>query len=133
MQFPELTSIYAAFLALIYVVLSVWVIVGRGQTRVMLGSGNDDGLNIRIRSHANFGEYVPLILILVAMLEASHTSRFTIHLLLLPLVIARLAHPLGLMAPNGSVQQGVLRGGGIAVTLLVLLVSAVLLLLRPFS
>lgn len=130
MQFPDLTSVYAALLALIYAALSVWVIVGRGQTRVMMGDGSNDGLTVRIRSHGNFGEYVPLILILVAMLESSHTSRFTIHLLLLPLLIARVAHPFGLMAPNGSVQQGVLRGGGIAVTLLVMIASAVLLLLR---
>ncbi len=130
MQFPALTAGYAAVLALIFVLLSAWVIAGRGQLRVNLGDGGRAEMNQRIRAHGNFAEYVPLILLLAALLETSGTSRLTIHALLLTLVVARVLHPIGMVAPEASIQQYACRGGSAAVTLLILLISAVLLLIR---
>ena len=72
---------------------------------------------------------MPLILLLVALLEMQHTSRFVIHALLLPLLLARLLHPFGVTVPAGSVRANACRGGGIVITLIVLAVAGVLLLL----
>jgi uncharacterized membrane protein YecN with MAPEG domain len=130
MVFPTLTAIYAAVLALIYAVLSAWVVVGRVGLRVHHGDGGHVQLNRRIRSHANFAEYVPLILLLVGLLEAGGAGRVTIHALLLPLVIARILHPIGMIAPEASPQQFALRGPSAVVTWLVLVIAAVLLLIR---
>jgi len=130
MQFPAVTSGYAAVLALIFVALSGWVIAGRGQFRVNLGDGGQADMNRRIRAHGNFAEYVPLVLLLAALLETSGTSRPTIHVLLLTLVVARILHPIGLVAPEASLQQYACRGGSAVATLLILLIAAVLLLVR---
>ena len=129
MQFPTVTAIYAAILALILVALSGWVIAGRWKYKVNLGEGGEQ-LRARVRAHANFAEYIPLILLLVALLEMAHTSRLVIHALLLPLVLARLVHPLGLSTPPASSRQFAFRGVPIILTLLVLAIAALLLLLR---
>ena len=130
MTFPLVTAVYAAVLALIFFALSVWVSAGRGRFKVNHGDGGNAALQRRIRAHANFAEYVPLILILVAFLESSGASRFTAHLLLLPLTLARLAHPVGMLAPENSAQQLAFRGAGAGVTWLILVAAAVLLLVR---
>ena len=132
MTYPLVTSGYAAFLALIFVAISAWVVAGRAAFKVNYGDGGDDRLTRRMRAHANFAEYVPLILILVALLEARATSRFTIHALLLPLVIARALHPFGMLARDGSRQQLAFRGSTTMVTWLVLVAAAVLLLVDLF-
>ena len=133
MQFPAVTAVYAGLLSLILVVLSGWVIAGRMSLGVNLGEGNNPEMQVRVRAHANFIEYVPLILLLVALLEMSHTSRFVVHALLLPLLVARVLHPFGLMTAPMTPRQFATRGAPIVVTLLVLGVSGVLLLLRGLA
>jgi uncharacterized protein len=54
---------------------------------------------------------VPLILLLAALLEGGGSSRTLIEVLLVVLVIARLMHPFGMLAPPNSAQQYVFRGG----------------------
>nr|WP_294526124.1 MAPEG family protein [uncultured Rhodopila sp.] len=129
MTYPLVTSGYAALLALIFLALSAWVVAGRFGFKVNHGDGGDVRLNRRIRAHANFAEYVPFILFLVALLEARATSRFTVHALLLPLLIARVAHPFGMLAPENAFRQFAFRGASVVVTLTVLAAAAVLLLL----
>ena len=130
MVFPTLTAIYAAVLALIYFALSLWVVAGRAQYRVMHGDGDRDPLQRRIRSHANFAEYVPIILLLVGLLEAGGGGRVMIQALLLVLVVARIMHPIGMVAREGSFQQFAFRGPGAMATWVVMVVAAVQLLLR---
>ena len=130
MAYPTLTAAYAAVLALIFAVLSGLVIAGRGQFKAFHGDGGQERLNWRIRAHANFAEYVPLVLLVIALLEAAGVSRAAIQVLLLVLIAARIVHPIGMMARDGSAQQAVCRGGGAAATLLVLIVAAVMLLAR---
>lgn len=128
MAYPAVTAFYAALLALLYVGLSGWVIAKR--TRVLHGDGGDPKLMKRIRSHANFAEYVPVALLLVALLESrGATSATLIHLLLIVLLVARILHPIGMFAPANSPRQFACRGGGIVATLTVIAVAAILLLL----
>lgn len=129
MTYPLVTSGYAGLLALVFAALSAWVIAGRFTFKVNHGDGGNNRLNRRIRAHANFAEYVPFILFLVALLEARATSRFTIHALLLPLLIARVAHPFGMLAPENTIRQFAFRGASMVVTSFVLVAAAVLLLL----
>ena len=46
----------------------------------------------RIRGHGNFAEYVPFILVMMAMLELSHASIYVLHAMGITLVVARLLH-----------------------------------------
>jgi len=133
MAFPFVTSVYAALLALLYLALSAWVSAGRTRLKVMLGDGGDANLLARIRAHANFAEYVPLILILVALLEGRRTSIYIIHALLFTLLVARLAHPIGIVAAPGSAREKTFRGLGAGLTYLVLLLSAVALLVAAIQ
>ena len=129
MTYPTTTAVYAALLALIYVGLSGWVVAGRVSGDVLHGDG-DAALQKRIRSQANFSEYVPVALVLVALLEAGGAAHVLIQGLLLVLVVARLLHPVGMFAPKNSPRQFACRGGGIIATFGVILVAAVALLIR---
>jgi uncharacterized membrane protein YecN with MAPEG domain len=130
MVIPVLTSAYAGVFGVIFFALSLWVVLGRLKFRVIHGDGGKPFLNRRIRAHANFAEYVPFILFLVALLEASGSGPTTVHALLLPLVIVRIAHPFGMLAPESAPAQYIFRGASIVVTFAILVISSVLLLTR---
>ena len=56
----------AGILGLIYAVLTTRVFAARFRSGIMLGTGpTDEKLQIAVRAHANFAEYVPLILLLL--------------------------------------------------------------------
>ncbi len=130
MYFPAITALYAALLAIVFVTMSAWVVLGRVQTDVMQGDGGNDTITRRMRAQGNFAEYVPYALLLIALLEAAGASHALVHLLCLVLLISRLMHPFGMLAAKDSPQQYVCRGGGIVATFLVILVAAISLLVR---
>ncbi|MBR9814231.1 MAPEG family protein [bacterium] len=88
-----ITPLYAGLLAILYLALSYRVVQGR---LVADGPGLGDGGNAsmlrRIRGHANFAEYVPIILVLLAMLELGAWPAWLLHGLGAALLIARLLH-----------------------------------------
>ena len=133
MVFPVVTAAAAAVLGLILAALSAWVMAGRLSMGVLHGDGGRAALNRRTRAHANFIEYVPLILLLAALLESGGGSRTRIEILLAVLVVARLMHPFGMLAPPNSAQQYVFRGGAALATMVVLVVTAVTLLVRSIA
>jgi uncharacterized protein len=130
MAYPLVTAVYAGVLGLIFTVLSSWVIGGRLRTQTLHDDGGTGTINRRIRAHANFAEYVPLILLVVALLESHGAGRSTVHGLLLPLTIARVLHPFGMFAPLNSMQQFICRGAPAVITLAVLAIASILLLVR---
>ncbi len=89
------TPLYAGILTLVFVVLSFRVIRGRYAARAALGDGGDRRLLRRQRVHANFAEYVPLALILMALIELQRGLGWTLHAIGLALLIGRLAHAYG--------------------------------------
>jgi uncharacterized membrane protein YecN with MAPEG domain len=130
MVFPVVTATAAAVLGLIFAVLSGWVIGGRFSFGVLHGDGGQDAMQRRMRSHANFIEYVPLILLLDGLLEAGGSSRTLVGVLLAILAVARLMHPIGMLAPVNSMTQYVFRGAPAVATLVVLVISSLALLVR---
>lgn len=88
----SVTPIYAGLLAILYFVLSYRVIRLRGPGRPSLGDGGDPALLRRIRAHGNFAEYVPFILLMIAILEINHFPSLLLHALGLTLLVARLLH-----------------------------------------
>jgi len=91
-----ITACYAALLALFFVFLSFRVIGWRRVKQVELGHGDDNQLLRRMRVHANFAEYVPFTLLLMAMAESMAAPRAPIHLAGLILIAGRLIHAYGL-------------------------------------
>jgi uncharacterized membrane protein YecN with MAPEG domain len=88
------TSLYAGLLALIFLALSARVVAVRG--RVSLGDGGDPEVLRRMRGHANFAEYVPLILVMMALLEYQQIAAWQLHAIGATLVFARLIHGIAL-------------------------------------
>ena len=130
MHLPSVTGLYLAVLALIYVVLGLQVSRLRRGNRVLFGDGDNRELRSAIRAHANFAEYVPIIVLMVALLEMSGMSALRVHLLMGALLIARLIHPLGMYVGPRSLQFQICRVGGISLTLLVLVAAAIMTLSR---
>src|SRR5262249_44413504 len=54
--------------------------------------GGDPRMARLIRGHANFAEYVPLILAMMVVLELGHTSLYVLHALGIALVAGRVLH-----------------------------------------
>lgn len=132
MVFPQVTAFYAALLGLVFTGLSIWVVKARAHHKVAMGDGGQFSLIVRIRSHANFAEYVPLGLILIAFNEMAGLDPWGIHALGAVLVLARIAHPIGMAASEGSPLQKPFRGFGVLGTWGVILISSLIVLAGLF-
>ena len=121
-----ITALYAGLLTLIAIFLGAAVGAMRGSTGISILHGENMELATRIRRHANFTEAVPLALILLAALELNKAaSPAVLHGLGIALVVARIAHPLGLHHDN---MRNPLRAIGAGVTILVTLIAALMLI-----
>jgi uncharacterized membrane protein YecN with MAPEG domain len=118
------TPLYAGALAVVFVWLALSVIKLRKELNVGLGDGGNRRLAGTIRAHANFAEYVPISLLLLAFLEASGLPGWVVNGLGLTLIGARLLHARGMIQPQALWARRV----GTALTLLFLLASAALAL-----
>lgn len=119
-----ITSLYAGALALWFLVLSVRVVLGRaGPGKPSLGDGGDPMMQRRIRGHANFAEYTPLVLLLIGLLELGGQPGWVVHALGATLLAGRLLHGWAFSFTASSVFG---RSAGIVLTFLVLLASAAL-------
>ncbi len=85
-----ITMLYAGLLGLWFLALSLRVIKGRGK--IGLGDGGDPTMLRLMRGHANFAEYTPLILLLMALLEHQNLGALWLHLLGGALLLGRLLH-----------------------------------------
>lgn len=123
------TPLYAGLLVLWYLALVVRVVQHRRRARVSMGDGGDTALQRAIRGHANFAEYVPLALLMMAMLELSRTSIYVLHALGITLLVARVLHGYALsFTPHFRFG----RTAGTVLTAAVLLIEAVLCLYQGY-
>ena len=120
------TPLYAGLLALFFLVLS-WRVIQFRQRGISLGDGGDPRMLRLIRGHANFAEYVPLILLLMGFLETGHASIYILHALGIALLVARLLHGYSLSFTD-RFRFG--RTWGAGLTFAVLGVCAILSLLQ---
>ncbi len=91
-----ITAFYASLLAVLFLMLSVRVIGWRRQQRVEIGHGEDAQLLRRMRVHANFAEYAPFTLLLMALAENLGPPHILTHLVGVTLVAGRVMHAYGL-------------------------------------
>ena len=64
-----ITALTASALSALYIRLAFGVIALRRKHGVRLGTGPQDDLEAAVRAHANFAEYVPLTLLMLALAE----------------------------------------------------------------
>ena len=99
------TALYTAILVLIMVFLAYKTSSRRMEAKISLGTGNDDVMECRSRAFGNFVEFVPMMIILMAIIEIQGQQAVYVHILGITTVIARIFHAMGitgfLKAVNG--------------------------------
>ncbi len=125
-----ITLTYAAILSLIFIGLSLRVVAGRFKTKTSFGDAGNTDLNVRIRTHSNFAEYIPLALILLMGVEAYEYPKLVIHIFGTLLILGRLSHAYGLSKDNGLNSA---RPAGMITTFLVMVTSAVMILIKAIQ
>ncbi len=126
----HITGIYAALAALLVLVLALRISQTRHANKVGIGDGGDRELIKRIRAHANALENLPMALLLLLLLELNQTRPAWLHGLGILLILARVAHAVGLSRSSG---YSVGRFGGTALTWLLMLGMSLLLLWQWFA
>lgn len=91
------TALWAALLAPLFLWLSVRVIGQRRRARVAIGTGDDAALERAVRAQANFVEYAPFALLLMALAEAGGAPGWLLHPVGAALLAGRVAHGWGIV------------------------------------
>jgi len=111
-------ALYSGILGILLIYLSNNVAGNRKKFQVGIGDGDNKDLAKAIRVHANFTEYVPIALILLAVFEINHGHEMVAHLAGISLVVGRLLHAYGL---GKTIKASFGRLAGIALTWLVII------------
>ena len=91
-----ITALYTSILALIMIVLAYNTSARRKEAKINLGTGNDGVMERRSRAFGNFTEFVPMVILLMAMIEVQGYGADYVHILGIITVIARVLHALGM-------------------------------------
>ena len=95
-----ITTLYAVPLAIIF--LALWTLATKARAGAHLSIGHEDGSehHLWVRRHGNFTEWVPMVLILMALAELNGLGSVWLHVAGILLVVGRLVHPIGLVLDN---------------------------------
>jgi len=93
-----ITATTASLLTFVYVFLAFKVIALRRTEKIALGDGGVQKLQASIRAHGNFSEYVPLSLVLMALLELDHFASTALMVVALALVLGRVLHAVSVIS-----------------------------------
>lgn len=104
----SITPIYAALIAVVFIVLSARVIVFRRANRLSLGDEGNRSLLKRMRAQANCAEYAPFGLLLLLLAELQGAPRVALHASGLLLLAGRVIHAYGFSAHPPKMRLRVL-------------------------
>ena len=99
---PRISLLIASLHVVLYLVLALRVVLHRNVHKIGVGSGGDAVLRRKVRVHGNFGEYVPLALLMLALLELAAVSTTWLWTFGIALLVARVLHAVGLGGSSGS-------------------------------
>jgi uncharacterized membrane protein YecN with MAPEG domain len=119
MQIP-ITLLYVSIFAIFALVLSFGAGSARGKSgiSVLFGDPPDMDLAQRVRRHQNFLEYVPMFLLVLAAIELNGGGETFLYIVGDLMIIARIAHAVGLKHDNmGHIGRLIGAGGTALVTL----------------
>ena len=112
-----ITALFAILLTLIGSYLAFRAGSLRGREKISIGDGGNEQLLLEMRRHGNFSEFVPLALILMAIVELNGGNAALLYGCGALLVVARILHPIGLKPGAGGLNNP-MRGLGAGGTLL---------------
>lgn len=129
---PNITILYAGILGIFYLLLSVNVIRNRWSEKKGLGHDTNPKSDLfkAVRIHGNFMEYVPFLLLLMALDEMTMRGSTYLHVIGISLVFARGFHFFGISKTHLVSWQ---RSAGVCITLLVLLSLSINLIMKGVS
>ncbi|WP_111657000.1 MAPEG family protein [Isoalcanivorax indicus] len=116
------TALYTGLFLLLILVLAANVVRQRLGGQVSLGDGGNRTLAQAIRAHGNATEYVPVVLIGLAVLELTGAPGAALHLYGGIFFLGRLLHAIGMTRPR-AVNKA--RQLGIALSWLIMLAMAI--------
>ncbi|MGY3572457.1 MAPEG family protein [Vibrio paucivorans] len=87
-----ITALYASILAGLMIWLAIQVIKQRRANQVKYADGGVDGLQIARSAQGNAAEYIPITLILMALVEYNGASALLIHVIGVSFVAGRIMH-----------------------------------------
>ncbi|MBS9918263.1 MAPEG family protein [Vibrio alginolyticus] len=116
-----ITALYANILAILIIWLAVQVIKQRRLNQIAYADGGVEALQIARSAQGNATEYIPITLILMALLEFNSAYPTWIHLTGIIFVIGRVIHAKGILKKDLKK-----RIRGMQVTFLVILSLVVL-------
>lgn len=123
---PELmlpvSALYTGLFLLLMLALAANVVRQRLRGQVSMGDGGNPTLAQAIRAHGNAAEYVPLVLIGLAVLELTGAPATVLHLYGGLFFLGRLLHAIGMTRPR-AVNKA--RQLGIALSWLIMLAMAI--------
>ena len=133
----HITPLYVGILSLLFVAFSVLVIRCRLKCKQVIGDGGHDIMLRHVRAHANFAEYVPLILLLMLCLELGGVNAIIIHIMGIALVAGRISHfySLTVHEPKTAAQgkmSMVFRPIGMMLTFSCLFIGAIIAIINYF-
>lgn len=105
MPLLPITALYGALLGFLLLHLAYLVVVSRQKHKSGLGHKNDDIL-IAGRNHANAAEYIPIMLILLALAELNGAANGLLHIIGALFVAARYVHAWGFRSSQGKTHTG---------------------------
>lgn len=122
----KIIPLYAALLALLFIALSVRTLRLRRHLKIAVGDAGNTQMLRAMRAHANFAEYVPMCLLLLALVEL-HGGRnaWVLHGLGLALLVGRISHAWGVSQEHENYR---FRVYGMVLTFVTLAACAVFLL-----
>jgi uncharacterized protein len=110
-----ITALYAGILGLMALYLGSIPGRMRGTLKISAGDGGNPELALAMRRHGNFIEWVPMALILIALLEFNGASPMTVHGFGAALVVFRICHAVGLKQDTMGVPTRIIGAGGTAI------------------
>ena len=113
--------LYAAVLAVMFVLLSIRTLRLRRTLRIGLGDAGNERMLRAMRVHSNFAEYVPLSLVMLLLVEGQGAHPALVHGLCLCLLVGRISHAFGVSQQKENYRFRVL---GMALTFTTLITSS---------
>ncbi len=128
-----ITALYASILMIFALVLSFKAGGFRGKTGISVGHGEPINMDLaqRVRVHQNFLEYVPLAIILMGIIELNDGNATFLHVFGVVLIVARIAHAIGLKHDNMGHPGRAIGAGGTALISLVAALYALWMVVGP--
>ena len=111
-----ITALYAGIMMIFALALSFRAGGFRGKTGISVMHGEPANMDLaeRVRVHQNFLEYVPMAIILMGIIELNGGNAMFLHVFGVVLIVARIAHAIGLKHDNMAHPGRVIGAGGTA-------------------